>query len=426
MNTLLKLQLKKIYGKEFDIHTQDEKFQKFLSLVEEAYYDYEEEEKLLENILNANAKELEDANTLLLQQQELLKSVENSMDDAIFYKDLDDRYIGCNKKFADLLGYSEEVIIGKRYSDFVQDDTASEDYKTNKILLKNKCKTVYKHWIRYKGNQAYFLTSKTPLINNQGELIGLVGVSRDITREYELQQEIEHKTIMLIQQNKFVSMGEMIANIAHQWRQPLNTLGIIIQKIGILHQQGKLDSQTIKENITESMLLIQEMSNTIDDFRNFFNPKRIIETFDIEEAILKSYTMIKLLIIANNIDFKIDIDNKYFLKGYKNEFFQVILNLISNAIDALVIDKITSPKIVITIRKQSHNTLIIEVYDNGKGISEKIMQQMFTPYFTTKKDGTGLGLYMSKVIIEDHMKGKISLVSNTLGTTFKIELLANN
>jgi PAS domain S-box-containing protein len=425
MNTLLKLQLKKVYGKDFDLSKQDEKFQKLLSLVEEAYDDYEEEEKLLENILNANAQELEESNALLLEQQELLKSVENSMDDAIFYKDLNDKYIGCNKKFADLLGYSEDEIIGKTYADFVQNDTASDDYKTNKILFKNKCKTVYKHWIIYKGKKAYFLTSKTPLINKEGDLIGLVGISRDITHEYELQQEIEHKNIMLIQQNKFVSMGEMIANIAHQWRQPLNTLGIIIQKIGILYQRKKLDAKTMDENITESMLLIQEMSQTIDDFRNFFDPKRVVERFEVKEAIFKSYTMIKLLIIANNIDFRIDIKEQYFLKGYKNEFFQVILNLLNNAIEALVIDKIISPKIVLSISTKEDD-IIINIYDNGNGISKETMQKIFNPYFTTKENGTGLGLYMSKVIIEDHMKGKISITTNILGTTFSIKLPNNS
>jgi len=421
MNTLLKLQLKKVYGKNFDLSKQDKNFQKLLSLVEEAYDDYEEEEKLLENILNANAEELEESNALLLEQQELLKSVENSMDDAIFYKDLNDKYIGCNKKFADLLGYSEKEIIGKKYTDFVQDDTASEDYKTNTILFQNKCKIVYKHWISYKDKKAYFLTSKTPLINSQGDLIGLVGVSRDITREYELQQEIEHKTIMLIQQNKFVSMGEMIANIAHQWRQPLNTLGIIIQKIGVLYEQHKLNKKILDENITESMLLMQEMSQTIDDFRNFFDPKRILETFDLKEAIVKSYTMIKLIIITNNINFKIDIDDNYTLKGYKNEFFQVILNLLNNAIEALIIDKISSPNILLSIRKKN-DKIIITIQDNANGISREIRSKIFNPYFTTKKDGTGLGLYMSKVIIEEHMKGKINLISNIFGTTFIIEL----
>jgi len=421
MNTLLKLQIKKIYGKDFDINQQDEKFQKLLQFVEEAYNDYEEEEKLLENVLYTNAKELEETNTLLQKQQELLKSVENSMDDAIFYKDLNHKYIGCNKKFADFLGYSEEEIVGKTYYDFFDHDTILNYYRTNEILFKTKRKTVYKQWVTYKNKKLYVLTSKTPLINNKGDIIGVVGVSRDITHEYELQQEIERKTIMLIQQNKFVSMGEMIANIAHQWRQPLNTLGIIIQKIGILYQQNRLEAKVLDENISEAMLLMQEMSATIDDFRNFFNPQRVVERFDLQEALAKSYTMIKLLIIANHIDFTVDIDKTYFLKGYKNEFFQVILNLLNNAIDVLVSDKILAPRISINIRKKE-NQIVIEIYDNGNGISNKHIHKIFTPYFTTKEDGTGLGLYMSKVIIEEHMKGEISVKSDITGTTFTIKL----
>ena len=422
MNNLLKLQLKKIYGKNFDINTKDEKFQKFVKVVEDAYKNYEKEEKLLENILAVNAKELEETNSLLLREQELLKSVEDSMGDAMFYKNLQHQYIGCNKRFAEFLKLNEKDIIGKTDYDLFDEASARKYQKVNEKLIREKTKVSYKQWVEYKGEKYYVLISKTPLINIKGEIIGTVGVSRDITHEYELQKEVEHKNIMLIQQNKLVSMGEMIANIAHQWRQPLNTLGIIVQKMGIEYKLNLLNEKQVDKNISEAMMLMQEMSETIDDFRNFFNPKRVLENFNLHEALLKSYSIIKALITANNIAFKIDIKENYYIYGYKNEFFQVMLNLLSNAIEALIADEIPSPKITIAVTSDEKNKIKIHICDNANGIQNDIIEQIFDPYFTTKDNGTGLGLYMSKIIIEEHMKGEITVINNPFGTTFIITL----
>ena len=421
MNSLLQQQLKIAFGDDFHEKIEDEAFQNFLKLVTATYNSYDEEEKFLEHVLEVSARELEETNSHLLKQQELLKSVENSMDDGVFYKDLDYKYIGCNKKFAEFLGYKEEDIIGKSDYDFFDDETALRYQKSNDELLLEGKKVTYKNWLQYKGKKSYILISKTPLVDIQGKVVGIVGVTRDITYEYELQQDIERKNIMLIEQNKLVSMGAMIANIAHQWRQPLNTLGIIVQKIDILYKLNMLNEKTVEENVSEAMLIMQEMSETIDDFRDFFNPARVLEEFNLYEAILKSYAIIKSRITLNNIDFKIEIYDQYFVQGYKNEFFQVILNLLNNAIEALVEKKIVEPRIKLTAKKESGN-IIIEVSDNAKGIPDEILNKIFDPYFTTKDKGTGLGLYMAKMIIEDHMQGKMSVQKDLSGTTFIIIL----
>jgi len=420
-NKLLQSQLQEIYGKDFKIDTQDEKFQNLLRLIDQSYTHYEKEENVLEKRLKENAKQLKETNELLRKQQELLKSVENSIEDAIFYKDLQQRYIGCNKKFANFLGCSEAEIIGKTDYDLFDKNMALKYRKTNDMILKKRKKVVYKKWIEYQGEKIYVVISKTPLINNNGEVIGMVGISRDITHEYQLQKDVEHKNIMLIQQNKLVSMGEVIANIAHQWRQPLNILGLIIQKIGIAYKQNLLSPQEIDENIDEAMMIMQEMSETIDDFRTFFHPNRVLKDFDVHESILKSYTIIKPLIITHNITFKIKIDGKYSIHGYQNEFFQVMLNLLNNAIEALIADKIASPKITIVVSEKEEH-IIINICDNANGIDKNIIEKIFNPYFTTKNSGTGLGLYMSKIIIEEHMKGKIDVHNSAFGTTFTLKL----
>lgn len=421
MHKLLNIQLQKVYGKDFNLELQDKKFVQLLKLVGDAYKDYEDEESFLENILKTSAKELEESNNNLYKQRELLKSVENSMDDAIFYKDLAHTYIGCNAKFVEFLGLSEKDLIGRSDFDLFDAITAKRYHDTNEEIIQNRTKIIYKHWVEFKGNKVYVLTSKTPLLDRKGKVIGIVGISRDITHEFELQKEVEHKNIMLIQQAKLVSMGEMIANIAHQWRQPLNALSLLIQKIGIFYKQDLLSDKKVDESISEAMLLMQEMSETIDDFRSFFSTKRIFENFSIEESILKSQAIVKSILEENNIQFNLNMKNRYFVNGYKNEFFQVILNLLNNAVEALVIDKINTPVININVT-DDRDDIIIDICDNANGIKSSIINKIFEPYFTTKDQGTGLGLYMSKIIIEEHMKGKLSVKSNYIGTTFKIRM----
>jgi len=421
MHKLLNIQLKKVYGKEFDINIQDEKFVKLIKLIENAYCNYEDEERFLEHTLDVNAKELEESNDHLYKKKELLKSVENSMEDAIFYKDLDHKYIGANTIFLEFIGISEENLIGKSDYDFFDTQTADSYREMNEDILKNRAKIIYKQWVDFKRRKVYVLTSKTALVDTKGVVIGIVGVSRDITHEYELQKEVEHKNIMLIQQNKLVSMGEMIANIAHQWRQPLNSLSLVIQKIGIFYKQDLLTDKKVDDSVSEAMLLMQGMSETIDDFRSFFSPERIFEDFSIEESILKSQAIIKSILKENNIQINLNMKNKYFVSGYKNEFFQVILNLLNNAEEALVIDKISIPIININVENDGSN-IVIEVCDNANGIKNSMINKVFDPYFTTKDKGTGLGLYMSKIIIEEHMKGELSVESSCLGTTFTIKM----
>jgi len=421
MKKLLQSQLETIYGKEFRVEKQDGKFQQLIQTVAATYEQCAKEKQQMQEVLETNAQELEKANNLLIEKQELLKNVENSMEDTIFYKDLNHRYIGCNKKFEEFLNIKEEDIIGKTDFELFDKESALKYKQINEEIFKEKKKIVYKHWVRYKNKDYYVLTSKTPLYNSNGEIIGNVGVSRDITHEYKLQQDIEHKNIMLIQQNKLASMGEMIANIAHQWRQPLNTLGIVIQKIGVYYHQGLLDEQKMQEYISESLVLLNGMSETIDDFRNFFSENKVAETFDIEEAIKKSTMIINPILQKNNIKFTLLMEEKYSLFGYKNEFFQVILNLMNNAIEAVIEDKIKNPAIRINV-KQKKDKVLIEVCDNGNGILHEHRHKIFDPYFTTKSKGTGLGLYMSKIIIEDHMNGSIEVNSDIFGSSFKVLL----
>ena len=233
-------------------------------------------------------------------------------------------------------------------------------------------------------------------------------------------EEIRKKEQALTQQTKLAAMGEMIGAIAHQWRQPLNALAINIQLLEDLYEDGVLDSKTLKELVQKNMETIQFMSNTIDDFRNFFRKDKEKVEFDIKEAIEKIIKLQKAQLSNHNIKIITNLESIKF-KGYKNEFMQVILNLISNAKDAIV-GKNREGVIKISSKKEE-DKIIIEIEDNGGGIPENLIDRIFEPYFTTKEEGkgTGMGLYMVREIIH-RMNGKISVTNTKEGAKFTIIL----
>jgi len=228
----------------------------------------------------------------------------------------------------------------------------------------------------------------------------------------------------LMQQARSAQMGEMIGNIAHQWRQPLNTIGLIIQKLKFYNDNNFLDDKKLNSSVEKSMDIVNGMSKTIDDFRNFFAPNKEKELFSLYDLFKDTYAIVEDTFEENLIDFKIEMFEKDLkIEGYRNELSQVILNLISNSKDALIEKESTSSFFKITAKKVS-KSIFITCCDNGGGIDNDILDKVFNPYFTTKDEGkgTGIGLYMSKEIIEKHMDGKINIFNTDVGVCFSIEL----
>ena len=226
---------------------------------------------------------------------------------------------------------------------------------------------------------------------------------------------------LLQQQSKLASMGEMIGAIAHQWRQPLNELSIAIQNLKYDYEDGLVDEKYVDEFIESSKKIIQFMSTTIDNFRNFYRTDKTTELFDVKEAIETTVFLQQAQLDNNNI--AIEIKGESFeVNSFKNEFQQVILNLINNAKDALIENKIKNGKITIEIKDKT-----ITIKDNAGGIPTEIVDRIFEPYFTTKEEGkgTGMGLYMSKIIIESNIKAKLSVQNNQDGAEFRIDFNEN-
>lgn len=235
--------------------------------------------------------------------------------------------------------------------------------------------------------------------------------------------EIQEKNAMMFQQSRYAAMGEMIGNIAHQWRQPLNILALILMNIKDTHRYGKLTLQELETLSDKADVLIQKMSSTIDDFRNFFQPNKEKKEFILADAVNEAYELVKIAFMQQNIDVTVDIDPSLAVMGYKNEFSQVLLNLLTNSRDAFEEHQTSMRKICINAR-QLDNSLCLIVKDNAGGIPEQVLPKIFDPYFSTKPEGkgTGIGLYMSKTIIETHHHGSLRVSNDEEGAVFSITI----
>ena len=223
-------------------------------------------------------------------------------------------------------------------------------------------------------------------------------------------EEIRRKDNILAQQSKMASMGEMIANIAHQWRQPLNVLSTSVINISLKKELEELSDEDLDNCINQNQKVIQDMSQTIDDFRDFFSPDKKKEEFNVQNVVNESSEFIKAALRNNNIKLEIISEKECSIFGYKNNLKQVILVMLNNAKDAIKSNKIEDGRIFIFLNCDENN-LILKIRDNALGIPEEIKDKIFEPYFTTKhkSQGTGIGLYMVMEIISKHFKGSVEV-----------------
>lgn len=228
----------------------------------------------------------------------------------------------------------------------------------------------------------------------------------------DAKKEIAFKQRLLEMQSRQAQMGEMIGAIAHQWKQPLNALGLIMQDIEDAYSFGEIDETYITDVVETGMRNIRYMSQTIDDFRDFFKPNKTKKHFNVEKAVLDVLELLGKQYQNNGITVAIDEKHPITLFGHINEFKQVIINMLNNARDAFIDNKVTARNVTITIDSDGE-TGSVTVKDNAGGIAESIMGRMFEPYVTTKSEekGTGIGLYMSKVIVENSLGGSIDVAN---------------
>jgi len=243
----------------------------------------------------------------------------------------------------------------------------------------------------------------------------------ETTERLNIQAELREKELLLLHQSRLAAMGDMIGNIAHQWRQPLNMLGLLAQDLLMTHKAGDFNTEYLEANIKKVLETIGHMSQTIDDFRYFFRPDREKTDFRILAMIEKTISLLEGSLKAEQITTTVVPAGDPVVNGYPNEFCQVLLNIIINARDAFVTQKEPSPTITIEIGTEDGRS-VVTITDNAGGIPEDTLNKIFEPYFTTKgpDKGTGIGLYMSKIIIEKNMGGTLSARNVGSGAQFRI------
>lgn len=246
------------------------------------------------------------------------------------------------------------------------------------------------------------------------------------TLEERVASEIEkrvQKEELLIQQSKMASMGEMIGAIAHQWKQPLNALSIIASDVKYAYEYNELDADYIREFSAKSDEQIRYMAKTIDDFKNFFKPDKAKTVFDPVEAVNGALALLSSQLKNNNIELSTLLPPAKTLSVYgnKNELAQVILNIANNAKDALVAN-VNHDRYISVLLSQEGDKIRISIEDNGGGINDELKERIFEPYMTTKEHGTGIGLYMSRVIVEEGFGGRLYVKDGAFGAVFVVEL----
>ncbi len=307
----------------------------------------------------------------------------------------------CNKTLLEKLGYSKKDIIGKEIFELFHPDCIDDVHKAFNLFKKTGVvNNAELQIIKKDGTNIYILLNSSAIRDENGEIIYSNSTWRDIT-EHKEQEEI------LYQQSKMASMGEMIGNIAHQWRQPIAIIAMWANNMKADIEFDDMNSEKFNKYADNIVQQTKQLSQTIDDFRNFFTPNKVKSEFSIQSIINKTKDLISASFKTNNINIIEDIADIHIF-ALENELTQALLNIIKNAKDILITLEDRKRLIFIKVYEKK-GILYIEIKDNGGGVPNDIIDKIFEPYFTTKhkSQGTGIGLYMTQSIITKHLHGKI-------------------
>ncbi len=347
------------------------------------------------------------------------------------------RILECNKTLARMFGYqSKESLLGHfilAFSPKIQPSGISSLKEARQIqrdFIEQKSHA-FEWQFKRKNGELFWADISSNIINIKGEKIIQV-ICKDISMRKTLEKENKIQTNQLIKQSKLAQMGEMLSMISHQWRQPLGSISMVMMGLQMKIEMGKLprgseeeaakSDAVILEYVEKVNKYVQFLSSTIDDFKNFFQPQKEYRVFDINSLINEAITLIAPTLQSKSIMIEKNYRAQEAVESYENEIKQVILNILNNAKDAMVENQSENATIMISTYTLKH-TCMIEITDTGGGIRSEDMPKIFDPYFSTKsKNGTGLGLYMSKMIIEEHCKGKLDVKNKDKGASFTISL----
>jgi len=324
-----------------------------------------------------------------------------------------------NDEFCKISGYSKDELIGVNHNIVRHPDVPSSKFEElwDTILSKKTYKSTVQNLAK-DGSTFYVNTTVIPILDANGNIAEFIAIRYDVTKEVELRLENEQKQKLLFLQSRQASLGQMIANIAHQWKQPLTELNLALFNL----KKSFSSQEEFEKYYRESKEIVKNMSLIIEDFMDFFKPVREKEIFFAHKAVEDSLKITKKLFQEENIKVSF-IYEKIEIEGISNELSQVIINILQNAKDAFKQNRVKNKEVHILL-KSTDDKVVINITDNAGGIDKNIIEHIFEPYFTTKHSsvGTGLGLFVANLIIEQTFRGSIKVSSEKEYTTFTITL----
>ena len=396
--------------------------------------------------------------------QQYVEAIESS--NIVSRTDIDGIITFVNDEFCKISGYSREELIGQDHNIVRHPDVPASNFKRlwETILAKKTYKATVMNRAK-DGSTFYVNTTIVPILDEAGEIHEFVAIRYDVTREVKLRMRLERqekeleelnrnleqrvraqtrelselnrrleervreeiakneeKQKMLLWQSRFASLGQMMANIAHQWRQPLTELNLSLYNLKSA-VEGGAGREEIEEIYSESRRIIRSMSRTIDDFMDFFRPNRETSTFTILDSLEDALALIRKALEKEGIEVRIEGDRSLAVSGIHNELTQVLLNLFQNAKEAFEKSDETRRWLRIHLSRDERFA-VITVEDNAGGIPPDSIERIFEPYFSTKhsSQGTGLGLFMSRMIVQKSFQGSIEALNSLRGALFVIKL----
>jgi len=323
--------------------------------------------------------------------------------------------------FSEISGYSKDELIGKSHNLVRHPDMSKKIFEDMwKTILDGKIWRGEIKNLRKDGNTYWVDATIAPEYDGDHTLLGYSAIRHDITykKEAATQQDI------IVEQAKSTALGEMISMLAHQWRQPLQAIAILIQKLPLEKLiDGDISDDTLDDVVASIDKQLSYMSKTIEDFRSFFNPTKDKEKIFASALVDQARDFLAYSFKVDEINFEIISNEDIEINIHTNEILQVFINILNNAREVLIEKNKTNRNITIEYYKSKDN-IIFEINDNAGGIPSIIMNKIFEPYFSTKqnKNGTGLGLYMSKTIVEKNGHGILGVQNTDIGASFKIVL----
>ena len=353
----------------------------------------------------------------LVEQSKLDSVLLNNIKSSIYWKSNDDILLGCNDALCKLLNMEKEQIIGKKIEKILPS-------LFNKIKNSDNFINELETTLVINDKVMEILVRREKYFNKKNQEAGVVTIINDMTHIRKLQNQRKKDEQFIIQRSKLSEIGEIMTSIAHQWKTPLIEISTIAQELLYKRSKKELSKEDSKEFVDEIMTQVQYMTKTIDDFRTFIKPSISKTTFDVKEAIDELLKVIEHNIKYNYINVEVNFqeNKKYEISGYPNEFKQAILSIINNSRDG-ILKKREEENIEGKIKIDTfykNDFIYISIKDNGIGIQKENLEKIFEPFFTSKKDGDGFGLYMVKLIIEDKMNGIIEAIEQENGANILI------